>query len=113
MNYCIIQNFGSRKHGKFGGLHAANSLKFYPPTIFILAHLLYKAANPPVFLLGQQSVEVFCRQSFVLYSKMHTSLVHIPFVTIVAVCDWICENPPCMYTHNYLYFSEYHFKIFS
>ena len=49
---------------------AANLLKFYPPTIFILANMLCKAANPPMFCLPTCLLAAIC-QSFMPYGNSH------------------------------------------
>ena len=41
--HCVAQNFGI-----FGGSRPPSSM-FYPPTVFVLADLLYKATSLPVF----------------------------------------------------------------
>ena len=50
-----------------------NLPQLYPSTGFILAELLYKAANLQMFLppkFGQQSAIVSYQQSFVLYASI-------------------------------------------
>ena len=65
MLYCIAQNFGGRKLWRIWRF-ATDSPKFYPPKTFILAILLCKAANPPMFCLPK-CLFAAIRQSFVSY----------------------------------------------
>ena len=65
---------------------------FYPPIIFILAILLCKAANPPMFCLPKCLLVAIC-QSFVPYGDYYVascsnSYVHI-FIFFIMPTDWI------------------------
>ena len=63
-----------------------NLPKFYPPTIFILAILLYKAANPLMFCPLKCLLVAMC-QNFVPYG-IHLVMVqanaHMIYVTVDA-----------------------------
>ena len=63
-NYHIAQNFGGKKLWRIWRF-ATNSPRFYPPKPFILAILLCKVANPPMFCLPK-CLLVAIHQSFLL-----------------------------------------------
>ena len=60
----IAQNFGGRTIWWIWRF-TTNMAKFYPPTIFVLAALLCKAANPQMFFVTKCSWATIC-QSFQL-----------------------------------------------